>query len=194
MIPGHPDAACAAASSGDMRLEGCCRPDGRCGLAGSALGLGCVAKDELPASLGGSSEPVYCTYECEADTDCNEVLPGLRCVENAARDGRYCASECERNQDCARKGEVCAFANDVGMDRVLAICREPVGDAEPGDFCSAATDCVHGVCLRVGTAPAYCSQLCKNRPDCPTESSGCIRSNIPSPVTERLQPFSICRN
>jgi hypothetical protein len=192
-VAGQPDTECGSANSGDMKLEGCCRPDGRCGVAATVFGLGCVARDELPANLGGATQSKACTYECEVDADCNMGLSGLRCVENADRDGRYCAVECERNQDCKQLGHVCALTNDVGMDRVLAVCRPPVGSAAPGEFCSAATDCVNGVCLAIQGQTPYCSQLCRNKPDCPAGSAACFQSNIQSPVTQRPQPFSICR-
>ena len=92
-------------------------------------------------ALGGGGDPVFCNAECDTDGDCEGTGALVRCAENDDRSARYCALDCLRDRDCPR-GLICALTNDVAMDRVLAICREPVGDQIFGEFCSAATDCV----------------------------------------------------
>lgn len=188
MVPGKSDPDCSAMMVGGMQLAGCCRPDGRCGVVAAPLGLGCLARDELPRAIGGSAEPVFCNAECATDGDCEGTPTTNRCSENDDRSARYCAVECARDRDCPR-GLICALTNDVEMDRVLAVCRPPVGDQVFGEFCSAATDCVSGVCLMIEQQEPYCSRLCRNPTDCPEV---CFESTIPSPRTGQLQSFSIC--
>jgi hypothetical protein len=195
-IPGQTDAACSGTTANGMRLEGCCRPDGRCGLLADATGLGCVAREQvLPGAGDESVEPIACRYECDADEDCNLLSGGFVCAEHPLDGVRFCADECLRDQDCPEDlGLVCAFANDFGMDRVLAICRPAVGSVEPGEQCSRAEDCVHGVCLRVASGDPYCSQLCRSGVDCPADQRMCSGSNIsrPSATGDALR-FTICR-
>jgi hypothetical protein len=80
------------------------------------------------------------------------------------------------------------------MDRVLAICRPKVGDAEPGETCARAEDCANGVCVRVSGGTPYCSQLCSSPVDCPVGQRVCENSNI-SPPSGNGEPitFSICK-
>jgi hypothetical protein len=194
-VPGQPDSVCDGASAGGMRLEGCCRPDGRCGLDARGTGLGCVAREIISEHLGdGSAEAVPCRYECENDAECNVVSGGLVCAEDPGGGARYCANDCARDADCAREFElVCAFANDLAMNRVLAICRSGVGDVEPGDPCTAAGDCVHGVCLAVTNQEPYCTEFCRTNADCADDRPTCFSSNIARPDGGTAQMFSICR-
>jgi hypothetical protein len=190
-VPGIPDQACPTTTADGTRFTGCCRPDARCGLSAAAVGLGCVARDEiLPALTSAVPELVECRYACEVDGDCG-LLPGdFVCAEDPAGSGdRFCADACQRDLDCRRwTDRVCALANDVARNRVLSICRTPVGDVQPGERCTAADDCLNGVCLAVSASEGICSELCRNGADC--ASRRCVSSDIPRPMrgtgTEKL--------
>lgn len=193
MVPGQTNASCDELRIGGMRLPGCCRPDGRCGVVADGLGLGCVARDEIVPALGGTApEPLPCEYTCATDDDCSAVLEDLVCAESRDRSKRTCARVCKRNQECPRL-QICGLSNDVEMDRVLAICQPPIGEGDPGDFCSSADDCVHGVCtvLRVGGDP-FCTQLCRNAAECGTEFKSCKQSGVPTPSGNSRENFDIC--
>jgi hypothetical protein len=194
-VPGQADSMCTGVTVGGMRFQGCCRPDGRCGLEAGATGLGCVAREFISEQLGdGTAEPVACHYQCEADEDCNGVPGGFVCAEDASGDERFCANDCSRDRDCpAEFGQVCGFSNDFAMNRVLAICRPPVGDVEPGEACTAAEDCVHGVCLMVTGREPYCTDFCRSNADCVPARPTCFTSNIQRPDGGTEQEFSICR-
>jgi hypothetical protein len=124
-----------------------------------------------------------------ADSDCNDVLPGYTCGETPDHSTRLCLKACKRDQDCQR-GEICGLSNDNAMDRVLTVCRAPIGDVEPGQFCSAAKDCVHGVCI---TADTTCSKPCANVGECGTPFKTCSASKIPTPSGGSQTTFNICR-
>jgi hypothetical protein len=194
-VPGQADAACSGVTAGGMQLDGCCRPDGRCGLDATATGLGCVAREVISEHLGaGTAAAVACRYECETDAECNVVPGGFVCAEDPAGDERFCANECSRDRDCPTELEqVCAFANDFAMNRVLAICRPAVGGVEPGSVCEAAEDCVHGVCLAVTNREPYCTEFCRTHADCADDRPTCFESNIARPDGGTAQEFSICR-
>jgi hypothetical protein len=194
--PGQPDTECMAITTGGMRLPGCCRPDGRCGVMAGATELGCVVRDQALAGMGSeSSAPIACRYECETDDECNVLPGGFACAEHPLDGERFCADVCARDGDCSEElGHVCAFANDFAMDRVLAICRPSVGDVQPGETCATAEDCAHGVCVRVQGGTPYCSQLCRTAGDCPAGQSTCAGSNISRPSgTGDMLRFSICK-
>lgn len=193
MIPGRPDSACSGVSANGSRLEGCCRPDARCGLSAGPLGLGCVAREEILAELGaGSAEAVACTYACEDDADCGVGTNDFVCTEDPRDTSRrICADGCQRDQDCRRiAGQVCALSNDFGTDTIRTVCRSPVGDVPPGDFCSAAEECVHGVCVRTPGSDPFCTALCRNDGDC--ESEACFSSRISRPSGSDTQAIDIC--
>jgi hypothetical protein len=194
-VPGQADSACSGVTAGGMRLDGCCRPDGRCGLDASSTGLGCVAREVISEHLGsGAATAVACRYECETDAECNVVPGGFVCGEDPAGGDRFCANECARDRDCpAELEQVCAFANDFAMNRVLAICRPGVGDVLPNGTCAAAEDCVHGVCLTVENGEPYCTEFCRTSADCADDRPTCFDSNIARPDGGTPQEFSICR-
>ena len=189
-VPGQSNPDCPGLQS-TPGLAGCCRPDGRCGLTASALGLGCVARDEIPASIAGKSlEPIACDYTCEQDDECS-VLPGGRVCAEDPQDGsrRICADDCEHDAECPRD-QVCALANDVGMDRVLAFCQAPLSDRMPGDTCSRAEDCAQGLCLM---DVQVCTALCTGPSDCPPALPRCLKGAINVPSGTRQDTFAICR-
>lgn len=194
MVPGQPNTTCPELrASANMRLDGCCRPDSRCGVSADGLGLGCVAREEVGVALGGSTAQVAvsCEYTCAVDEDCDAVLPGLVCGESPDHSHRLCLKGCKRDQDCPR-GLICGLSNDQAMDRVLAVCREPIGDVEPGAFCSAAKDCIHGVCSKIPGGEPFCSKLCANVGDCGTKFNRCSMSGIPTPSGNGSDKFNIC--
>jgi hypothetical protein len=194
--PGQPDAECTAITTSGMRLGGCCRPDGRCGVMAGPTGLGCVGRDQVLAGMGSeSSAPISCRYECENDDECDVLPGGFICAEHPQGGDRFCADRCARDRDCsAELGHVCAFANDIAMDRIVAICRDRVGELEPGETCATAEDCAHGVCVRVEGGTPYCSQLCNTPVDCPMGQRTCEPSNISRPSGDPpMLRFSICK-
>jgi hypothetical protein len=194
MVPGQPNTTCPELrANATTRLDGCCRPDGRCGVSADGLGLGCVAREELGVALGGSMAQVAvsCEYTCAVDEDCDAVLPGYVCGESPDHSQRLCLKGCKRDQDCPR-GDICGLSNDQAMDRVLAVCRQPIGEVEPGSFCSAAKDCIHGVCTKIPDGEPFCSKLCANVGDCGVDFNRCSMSGIPTPSGGASDKFSIC--
>ena len=191
-VPGQPNDVCPEANPGSLTLPGCCRPDGRCGVVAEQVGLGCVARDEILPALGQPAPmPIACRFECEQDADCRGVPGGFVCVETPDRMSRFCADDCTRDRDCPR-GLICALNNDLGMDRVLAICRLPLGSGEPGDACGSANDCVHGVCSRLMGQDPFCTELCSTVADCGAAAGRCVLSQIPTPSGEDAAGFKVC--
>jgi hypothetical protein len=147
------------------------------------LGLGCVAREDVPAIIAPNAEPVSCQAPCEQDVDC-EGLPDVAtlCVPHRQRpDDRYCAMQCQRDGACA-EGLVCALSPDVARDRLSAFCQLPYGDRDPNEVCTAANQCIHGVCLQLeGEPAANCSQFCETNADCPADRRFCVTSSIARP-------------
>jgi len=192
MVPEQDAAVCPELTMGPLTLAGCCRPDSRCGVAADQVGLGCVARDEILPALGlASPAPIACAFTCMVDADCGGSDSGRVCAESLDHNDRVCEKACKRDRDCPR-GKICGLSNDIARDRVLAICRDPVGDVQPGSFCSAANDCVHGVCSRLPGMDPFCTQLCVNGPDCPATAARCGDSMIPTPSMQNTNDFKIC--
>ncbi len=192
---GAVDSQCPAVGTAGERRDGCCRPDGHCGASFEGIGLGCVAREDIPNAFAPLAEPIACQLECAADSDCTDPSgEEALCVPRRNRpDMRVCAPSCKRDQDCA-SGLVCALGPDEDFDRLVAFCQMPVGDVEPTEFCSSAEQCVHGVCLRPsGEADALCSQFCRAEGDCPAAFDQCISSTIARPSGEGTpHSFSVC--
>lgn len=196
MVPSQENAACTEVRVlGGMTLAGCCRPDGRCGVVAHGSGLGCVAREELgPVVSGTPPNSIPCDYSCEADEDCRGVLRGLVCAETPDHTARVCSVACQRDADCARgQGLLCGLSADEAMGRVLAICRTPLGDLVPGDNCSRAEDCLHGICSQPkdGTPP-FCSQLCRIDTDCKVGFRDCMPTDMDGKDAGMGQNFSVC--
>jgi hypothetical protein len=199
-VPGREESKCPDARDGALKLDGCCRPDSRCGYmaTGAVLGVfGCVAREEIPADFASiDTTAVSCEYRCDTDDDCNALPGDFVCTENPA-DGsqRICAKKCTRDGDCGGQRRICAFGNDVEMNRVNAFCQAPIGAAEPGEFCSKAEDCGTGVCVQDPGDPTkgLCTQLCLNDPDCQSGQT-CGQGDINRPQAgSGTQKFSICQ-
>jgi hypothetical protein len=195
MSPGQMNSVCPAVHQAGMMLDGCCKPDARCGLDATGLGLGCVAREEILLQLGAAkADAVACQYDCATDADCASAPGGFVCTEDpadATHKHRICVNDCQRDQDCI-KGHVCALGRDVAMDRMIAFCQPPVGKAQPGAYCSGAQDCVNAVCLTLAGMPGFCTELCANDPDCPAERANCFVSTIQTPSKTGKQMFRIC--
>jgi hypothetical protein len=206
MTPGQEDDQCTDVDGPmSVSLPGCCRPDGACGVSAMALDLGCIGREDLPASFD-ASRSIPCRYECKADSDCDD-LPDLLCVEHEADPDpadRFCAKSCGSDSDC--DGDlVCAIANNDAEDRVDAYCQKPIGSLGPGGVCDSPSDCQTGLCARVGADGNTCAQLCNVPADCPESRPMCIpaRILIPSKKTtpadqiaslpnSAFQQFGIC--
>jgi hypothetical protein len=193
-VQGTLDDACPDFNQGEMQLDGCCRPDTRCGLDAQALGLGCAAREELLPEVdqGGDSEMIPCLYPCGVDEDCNVLPGGFVCAEDLSHAERHCARECKNDRDCAGTN-VCALGNDLGMDRVLATCQPAVGSAAPGESCMRAEDCMHGVCIGTAGTTGVCSNLCRLDGECPEDRPFCADTTILTIETRTEQMFRICR-
>ena len=198
MVPGQSDTACASVRQpSGTQLDGCCRPDGRCGLQADAFQLGCVARDEILPALGAlRAEPVPCDYECTVDSDCAAAAGHFVCAEDPkddTRKHRICVNDCRHDLDCP-KDQVCAIANDLGMNRVLAFCQAPIGMGEPGDRCASPLDCAHGVCLRFPNNPnSLCSRFCTGGAECPAKLPACVEGYIDRPDGGPQQTFQTCQ-
>ena len=200
MVPGQPNDTCGDIRILGMLREGCCRPDGRCGVATENLGLGCVAREELaPLAADGGPAPMAmaCDYTCTNDDECTRVLEDLVCAEPDEGTQRTCLPTCQNDAECPGDDELCSLTPDVGKNRFQNVCTPAVGDAVPGEACARISDCSHSICI-VPEKPAepYCSQLCRNLDDCPagfkfctdTDTMGAIMGT-PGPA----QTFKICR-
>jgi hypothetical protein len=171
-------------------LAGCCRPDGQCGLASDTLGLGCVARGDIPAALGGPLETMACAFGCDEDAECTGGGDNTVCAPPPSGEGRICVRRCERDQDCPG-ALVCGLQNDFRDNEVVAYCQRAIGGGVPFDFCSDAGDCAHGACVQFeGASEPVCTQLCRNAGDC--SSNDCIDSRIFRPDQMGMQQFRIC--
>jgi hypothetical protein len=193
--PGLPDATCPDLMRGGARFAGCCRFDEQCGVSVDALDLGCVARDEVPALLGGPLAARGCAPKCDGDRACLTLLDVAVCVEDATHrpEARYCGYACKSDKDCAAlPGTVCAIQPNRTDQRIDAVCRKAFGPGLLGDACVTTDDCAHGVCLDApGTR--YCSQLCRTDLDCEGVGTQCKTSTIPVPAPGvGTQPFNIC--
>lgn len=189
--PGRPDDTCPGARKGAMQFAGCCRPDARCGFQADALGLGCVARDDLPTTLVGAAiTSMPCDFPCMGDAQCSVAGSTYKCGPNPIADGpaHICVQTCERDADCPRD-QVCALTNDKSENRVLAFCQAQLTDKAPGEVCSSADECAQGVCLMNATV---CTQLCKFQSDCPSERPICYKAPIERPDGGMAQEFGAC--
>lgn len=195
MVPGTPSTECPAMRQGSLMLDGCCRPDARCGISGAMFDLGCTARDEILPALGAAkTDAIPCAYECKTDADCGLSATGYVCTEDpsdAKHVRRICAKTCQRDPGCL-KGQICGLGNDLAMDRVLAFCQAAIGTIMPGDYCSAAQDCIHGVCLNFQGMNPSCSQLCLNKADCPTSQKNCDAVSIQTVSKSKTLSFQVC--
>jgi hypothetical protein len=188
--PGQANDVCPSGKKNGVSLDGCCRPDGHCGYMATLFGLGCVTRNDIPASVIGSDVmPIACDFTCTTDAQCG-VITNHVCAESPAdASRRICEHSCQRDDDCP-KDQVCALTNDVGMDRVLAFCQAALTDVAPGQPCNSASDCAQGVCLM---NKHVCTQLCASASDCPAERPSCATAGIERPShTGNPVKFSIC--
>jgi hypothetical protein len=202
-VEGLNDDDCPAetAPSG-AEFDGCCRPDGLCGLRFESLALGCVSRDVIPEMLLDDPEPIVCEYPCEADGDC-DLVDNAICVEGRSNHDRsFCARACRGDGDCGQ-GEVCGINNNFREDRVDGFCQRPIGSLQLGDICTSPESCPHGICgSPAGEAAtrcadlcdglddclslhpecaSRCTQLCQNDDDCESDRPDCVQASIPVP-------------
>ena len=201
-VPGRAQDACPSENAGMLELEGCCRPDARCGFQtdGKVLGaFGCIAREEIPKDFfsGVDTTPIACDFECETDADCNALAGSFVCTPNPKNgDQRICAKSCQRDADCAGN-RVCAFGVDLAMNRVNAFCQSPIGPLTAGEVCTNAAECNTGVCQVIDTKNTdlggLCSQLCINDRDCIVGPS-CDPQGMRRPMGDEVQEFRVCSN
>jgi len=171
--PGMPDPACPAATVRQMKLDGCCRPDGKCGLDAPQYGVGCSAREDLLLQLGApNAAAASCSYECTSDADCT-VIPGYRCAEDRSdptHKSRRCAKVCQRDLECP-KNQICGPQSDFKF----AYCQAPVGATMAGSACTVPEDCVEHLCVRPtpDSTSGYCSELCLVAANCPQGLTKC---------------------
>ncbi|MFI5306658.1 MAG: hypothetical protein ACHQ53_04850 [Polyangiales bacterium] len=184
-VPGQADTECPGATARQMKLDGCCRPDGRCGLNAPNYGVGCGAREELLVQLGSATaSAASCKYDCTTDADCSAVS-GYSCAEDptdSTHKKHICVKTCHRDMECA-KDQVCAPQSDMQMGgRILAFCQAPVGSMMVNDPCAIPGDCAQHLCIRVspGSPDGYCSQLCVTKADCPSTASKCLAQSFES--------------
>jgi hypothetical protein len=193
--PGLSDTTCPDLMRAGARFAGCCRFDEQCGVSVDALGLGCLARDEVPVLLGGPLAARACVPTCDGDRACATLLDVSVCVEDATHrpEARYCGYSCKSDKDCAAlPGTVCGIQQNKTDQRIDAVCRKAFGPGLLGDACVTTTDCAHGVCLDAPGA-RYCSQLCRTDLDCEGIGTQCKISTIQLPAPGAgTQPFNIC--
>lgn len=179
-VAGEDDTSCPPVGPIGMRHEGCCRADARCGARFDMLGLGCVAREDIPDVIAPNADAMPCQLPCAQDADCTGV-PDVTAICVPKRDmtaERYCAVQCQRDADCAA-GLVCALSPDAMNDRLVLYCQPPVGDRETAEECAMSNQCVHASCLRLdGESSGHCSQPCEDDSDCPASREFCVLTSL----------------
>lgn len=195
-VPGSVDTLCPDAKHAGKTFAGCCRADAQCGVTIDVLGLGCMARADVPPVLGGPLAARACVPLCKSDTDCMAFSDAYICTESAKDKTRFCALSCQRDKDCAgQAGTVCAIQNNIAENRVDAYCRKPFGQGAQGDPCSKPEDCMHGTCAvdrTVTPSRQFCTQLCGGDLDCIGGNTMCQTTSIPLPDGSGSQAFRIC--
>jgi hypothetical protein len=194
-VAGIPSETCPDFGPASARRAGCCRADSRCGVMFEGVGLGCVAREDIPMSIAPLVEPIACRHECVEDSDCDGV-PGVTAVcvpDRDQRDQRFCAERCDHDGDCA-SGLVCGLSPDLLEDRLVAFCQEPFGEIEPPDPCDRPEDCEHRICiLNNVTMQTSCSHFCRAAADCADGYNRCVSADINRPSqTGTPHRFSVC--
>jgi hypothetical protein len=197
-VPGSTDTLCPDAKHGTKTFAGCCRADSECGITVDELGLGCVARADVPPILGGPLVARACVPHCKADADCQAFSDAYICAESDKDKSRFCALGCQRDQDCAaHSGTVCAIQSNTAQNRIDLFCRKPIGAGMQNDACSKPDDCARGACAvdrSVTPARQFCTALCGGDLDCIGGHEFCRATNIPLPDGTGHQPVSICLN
>lgn len=178
---GKKDSACPSSEGpGGGTLEGCCRTDARCGIYAEESGLGCVARDQV----NETEEPIFCDYECDADTDCGPEAASLVCAEQSD-ESRKCVVECTADRDCFGP-QGCALSNDLRDNRVIAVCKASLPTAvEPGEVCNdTQVLCRSRICIKdaPGAAQGTCSEFCTKDDDCSGGLPNCEVQTISGPL------------
>jgi len=190
-VPGVPSAKCLPVAG--VGLDGCCRPDSRCGVDATSTGLGCVEPHQV-TSDAIASEGIGCTgdYSCTKDADCAGANGDSVCAVRSPGAEGYCVDQCKHDEDCL-SNQVCALTEDyVGM-RVVAGCARPVGRNMVGESCSGPNDCDHGLC-RPGTPENVCTLICVGTKDCPAELPRCDKMDFANGVMSATKiSFPICK-
>ncbi len=195
-VPGSTDTTCPEVTRGGTVLAGCCRVDSQCGV--DIVGLGCVARADVPAALGGPLTPRSCLPVCKDDAYCQKFSDAYLCAQNPADGARFCALSCQHDPNCAgTAGNVCVLQNNTLANRVDAICRKPIGTGAQNDPCASPNDCIHGACAtdKKAVPPRnFCTQLCGSDADCVGTFNACLQSSIPVPDKTTSQLVRICLN
>ncbi len=173
--------------------EICAAPEGACGVCVTEgifsepanMGEGCAANEECVTGLclTEATDP-YCSATCEDDGDCPSSFHCLPDEGVCARGRRSDVGQvCSSNGDCVL-GMFCASnGSDQWCTRFCSEempCPEnndctPVGDQSvctptltgTGDACSAAEQCVSGVCEGVGAGgETLCTRFCTSDAPC----------------------------
>lgn len=143
--PGPLDANCPAETLVGANAAGCCRTDGRCGVQGNILNLGCVAREDIPPAFGGP----YPFQSCGGSID---------------------RIECLSNNECAPFGQVCG---DLDYNTGAFHCVPLMGGGETGDQCfdpMASGECASGLCF---PNTLECTTACSSVFDCDSALQVC---------------------
>ncbi len=140
---GLPDDSCPPASIMGIDTPGCCRTDGRCGMVGAFLNLGCVANSDIPPVFGGplpeqtcgavSNRPCRSNRECPTDSTCSAIdfSSGFAYCTPRRLTGFPGGSECFSDDQCESNlclpfnGECsssCQFQSDCENNYRGAVC------------------------------------------------------------------------
>lgn len=191
LVPGMPSPTCLPVAG--VRLDGCCRPDARCGVDATDTGLGCVEPRQV-TSDAMASDGTGCTgdYSCTTDADCAGASGDSVCAVRSPGGQGFCVDVCQRDQDCL-SDQVCALTQDYASMRVVASCMPAVGAAKPGETCSTPNDCDHGLC-RPGMSSSVCTLVCATAKDCPSELPKCEKMSFADNVMSGTPiAFPICK-
>lgn len=147
-----------------------CRSDERCYAMRARLGVPCQDDGECDsgacsAAVPGSSAG-YCTLECTADADCNDLGGGARCVLSRCLEGCSDRSECPSGNECQMphqprtmppSGGSCAAIDDPAFTGATGCA--VFEECQPPGFCIASDD------PSVGTV-GVCSMWCNDDSNC----------------------------
>ncbi len=132
--------------------------------------LDCSEYHTCNLKLGGTHPPQICMVSeycspCQDDVQC--MLPGMRCLEDAAGAG-FCSPPCVPGTPSCAAGSRCVFEEHLGDFRCRPIWGTCIGDRAPCAPSRYDPDCAPGyLCLEMMySKEKFCSKPCEDDGDC----------------------------